>query len=755
MQPSSHPIVKDIVLVGAGHAHVQVLREFAMAPLPGVRLTLITREVHTPYSGMLPGLIAGHYSFDEAHIDTAPLARFANARLCQDEVVGLDLEGRRVLCRARPPVPYDLLSLNIGSTPNTAEVAGAAEHAIPVKPIDGFLERFEALRARVIAAPQKARIAVVGSGAGGVELILSLERRLRTELARAERAAAVSFVLLTDSDDILRTFPVGFRARFSRLLAARGIEVMTGSAVARLEPGELVLASGARVKADEVLWTTQARPAPWLAQTGLVLDAKGFIRTDVFLRAQNHANVYAAGDTIAFPGRDLPRSGVYAVRAGQVLAENLRCALTGVAPKQFRPQKQAMYLVSTGERRAIGARNGLVFEGDWVWRWKNRIDVKFMRMFADFPEIPEPAAPGSPLADKAALGELSSLAMRCGGCGAKVGLNALGRSLTGINPIEHPGVIVGLKAADDAAVVDTGGPLLSVHTVDYFRAMIDDPWLFGKIAANHALGDIFAMGAEPRTALAIATMPYGLESKVEADLAAMMAGANDVLREAGCALVGGHTSEGAELALGFAVNGAIAREQILRKSGLRPGDALILTKPLGTGALLAAHMRGRAKARWVVAALALMIQSSGRAAQILRENGARAMTDVTGFGLVGHLVEMLRASGVDAQLDLARVPLLEGVIETLQAGIYSSLQPQNLRLRRAIANHEAAAVDPRFPALFDPQTAGGLLAALPAARAAEACAALIAAGYAGAVVIGRVTARSGDTARLSVNCGDA
>ena len=198
MQGVSHPVLKDVVLVGAGHSHVAVLRMFGMKPVPGVRFTLISREVHTPYSGMLPGLIAGHYSVDEAHIDTGPLTRFAGARLYQDEVVDLDLAGRRVICRRRPPVPYDLLSLNIGSTPNTADVPGASEHAIPVKPIDGFLSRFDALVARVLARKGRTRVALVGAGAGGVELLLSLERRLRREVARAGLdAGGLSFVLMS------------------------------------------------------------------------------------------------------------------------------------------------------------------------------------------------------------------------------------------------------------------------------------------------------------------------------------------------------------------------------------------------------------------------------------------------------------------------------------------------------------------------------------------------------------------------------
>ncbi len=211
---------------------------------------------------------------------------------------------------------------------------------------------------------------------------------------------------------------------------------------------------------------------------------------------------------------------------------------------------------------------------------------------------------------------------------------------------------------------------------------------------------------------------------MEADLAAMMAGANEVLREAGCALVGGHTSEGSELALGFAVNGLVQAATALRKSGLRPGDALILTKPIGTGTLLAADMRRKAKARWVMAALAHMVRSNRAAADVLRRHGAHAATDVTGFGLLGHLIEMVRASDVDVTIAVERVPLLDGARETVALGIFSSLQPQNVRLRRAIRDLDTVARHARYPLLFDPQTAGGLLAAVPLGEAERCVAAL-------------------------------
>jgi len=700
--------------------------------------------VHTPYSGMLPGLIAGHYGFDDAHIDTGPLARFAAARLYQDEVVDLDLAGRHVICRRRPPVPYDLLSLNIGSTPNTADVPGASEHAIPVKPIDGFLRRFEALQARVLARKGRAAVALVGAGAGGVELLLAVEHRLRQAVARAGfDAGGLSFVLISDVADILPSFPAAFRARFHTILAARGIAVITGAAVARVEAGRLMLAGYGPVAADEILWTTQAAPARWLAKSGLPLDARGFLRVDETLGVTGHDNLFAAGDTIAFSGRELPKSGVYAVRAGPALAENIRRTLTGRSLRRFRPQREALYLVSTGGRHAVGSRNGLVVEGDWVWRWKDWIDRRFMRKYNELPEMtPAPAAPLPPLADRQALKEISAIAMRCGGCGAKVGATVLSRALASIEPAVRADVVVGLDAPDDAALVDVGGERLSLQTVDYFRAIVDDPYTLGKIAANHSLGDVYAMGGEPQTALAIATVPYGLESKVEADLSAMMAGANEVLREAGCALVGGHTSEGAELALGFAVNGLVPASAALRKGGLAPGDGLILTKPLGTGTLLAADMRRKAKARWVMAAIAHMIASNGKAAQILRQHRVHAATDVTGFGLIGHLIEMVRASDVDATLAIDRLPLLEGARETVARGIFSSLQPQNVRLRRAIRELATVAAHPLYPMLFDPQTSGGLLAAVPLAEAEPCVAALRAAGYAAAEIIGFVAERS-------------
>ncbi len=746
MQQPDSPVLRDIVLVGGGHSHVGVLKRFAMKPEPGVRLTVICRDTHTPYSGMLPGYIAGHYDYDEVHIDLRQLAEYAGARFFSDEAVGIDHDNQTVLCRSRPPVPYDQLSINIGSTPQVNQVAGAAEHAVPVKPIHQFNDRWQQLLDRITHHPGTTRVAVVGGGAGGVELLLAMHYRLRRELAALERDPdELVFTLFTRDTQILPTHNPRVRRHFERTLHERGIEVRTGSEVVAVEAGQLQTGAGEHFAADEIVWVTNAGGAAWLRDTRLTLDESGFIQVNDQLQSLSDPRVFAAGDIATQVNHPREKAGVFAVRQGRPLADNLRAAVLGRPLKPYHPQKSWLALISTGDRHAVASRGGLCLAGDWLWRWKDQIDRRFMAKFSDFPPMDEtamkPARPSRVSLDEEESAQaISAIAMRCGGCGAKVGATTLSRALSSLAPVDREEVLVGLHAPDDAAVVRVPPGKDMVHTVDFFRAFIDDPYIFGKVAANHALGDIFAMGAEAQTATAVATVPQGLEAKVEDTVFQMMSGAVEVLNEANCALVGGHTGEGRELALGFAVNGLIDSEgaNALTKGGLQAGQVLLLTKPIGTGTLFAALPQLKVKGRWIDAALNSMVQSNLAAARCLREYGATACTDLTGFGLLGHLVEMTRPSGVDAELDLSALPLLEGAEQTVAAGVLSSLQPANVRLRRAIREQEKWVDHPRYPLLFDPQTAGGLLASVPLERAEECVRALQALGYPHTAVIGRV-----------------
>jgi selenide, water dikinase len=749
MQTSDQPILRDIVLIGGGHSHVGVLKSFGMNPIPGVRLTLICTDMHTPYSGMLPGYVAGHYDYDAVHIDLSRLASFAGARLYRDEVVGIDRASQKVICKSRPAVPYDQLSINIGSTPQLDGVPGAAEHAVAVKPIRNFNDRWLQLLERIKTHLGKTTIAVVGAGAGGVELLLAMQFRLRNELTKLGRNPdELTFHLLTSSDTILPTHNAGVRSRFDAVLAERGVQVHRNSEVTQVKAGVLITSTGQELQADEIMWVTRAGGAAWLKNTGLQLDAEGFITVKDTLQTKNDPLIYAAGDIASMVNFKLEKAGVFAVRQGKPLTENLRRAVGGTALEAYRPQTSWLALISTGDKYAVASRGWLGFAGAWVWQWKDWIDQRFMRKFSEFPEMSANATPaptnsalgGVKLNSEESLQAISAIAMRCGGCGAKVGATILQNALSNLHPVQRDDVLIGLKDPDDAAVVRVPPGMAMVHSVDFFRAFIDDPYIFGKVAANHSLGDIWAMGAVAQSATAVCTVPPGMDSKVEDVLFQMMTGALEVLNEADCSLVGGHTGEGKELALGFAINGLIEDkpEAILRKSGMKPGDVLILTKPIGTGTLFAAHARLAAKGRWIDAALQSMVISNRIGAQILREHGGTACTDLTGFGLLGHLVEMTRPSGVDAEIHLSALPLLDGAQECVEAGITSSLQSANVRLRRALRNQEAFVKHPRYPLIFDPQTAGGLLASVPADRVDACIAALKAQGYPHTCKIGRI-----------------
>ena len=744
MQKGSTPVVKDLVLIGGGHSHVTVLKRFGMQPLPGVRLTLICRDVHTPYSGMLPGFVAGHYDYDDIHIDLGPLARFAGARLYHDELVGLDAASRRIYCKNRPDVSYDVLSINTGSTPDFSQVPGADQFVVPVKPINRFLSRWKRLVPRVMAARGVARIGVVGAGAGGVELTLAMQCRLEQSCREAGFEPELTFHLFSRTESVLPTHNERVQATFSRLLAERRVHVHAPCRVTQLWEGGLGCDDGNTHELEEILWVTNAAAPSWPEKAGLAVDEGGFIQVNDRLQSVSHPEVFASGDVAAVQTHPREKAGVFAVRQGPPLSRNLRHALLGQPPQPFRPQKQWLSLISTGDKYAIASRGRWFLKGRLVWRWKDWIDRRFMEKFNVLPDMklasPANFAPG--LADAEAMREISAMAMRCGGCGAKVGATTLDRALGQLQPVKRKDVVVGLDHPDDAAVVEVPPNKVMVHTVDFFRALVDDPYIFGKIAAQHSLGDIFAMGAEGQTALAIATVPYGLERKTEDTLSQMLQGAEEVLHDAGVALVGGHTSEGAELSLGFAINGLARPSSLLRKTGMQPGDRLILTKPLGTGTLFAAEMRLKAKGRWVSAAVASMLLSNRAAATCLRRHGATACTDVTGFGLLGHLAEMTRASQVAASLDLNRLPVLDGAEETVAAGIFSTLQPQNVRLRRAIRDLDSASDAPRYPLLFDPQTAGGLLASVPSQAAGACLAELRSLGYEEAALIGTVEEQS-------------
>lgn len=370
--------MKRLLLLGGGHAHVQVLADLARQGLPGWAVTLVTPHARQIYSGMLPGWVAGHYRLDQCAIALDTLAARAGVGWHQASGTGLDLAGQRLLCSDGQRLPYDLLSIDTGPMPALASLPGSAAHALPVRPIEAFVAAWpawvERLRQRPPGAPPF-RLLVLGAGAAGLELAFAIRHR-----ANREGWPALHIGLVDPGDQPLRDAPPRARSRAAELLARRGIEWRGRHRVTQLTPGLMHRAEGEPLAFDLALLVTGAAAPAWPAHSGLATDAAGFIRVDAALRSVSHPQVFAAGDVAALP-EPRPKSGVYAVRAGPVLARHLRAACAGLPTGTWQPQQRALYLISTGERHALACWGRWAVDGAWVWHWKDHIDRRFMRRF--------------------------------------------------------------------------------------------------------------------------------------------------------------------------------------------------------------------------------------------------------------------------------------------------------------------------------------------------------------------------------------
>ncbi len=710
---------RDLVLVGGGHAHVLAMRMLAMKPMAGVRLSLVSPDNFTPYSGMLPGLVAGHYSHEHIHIDLNRFCARLGVRFIRARADGIDLGKQRILLAGRAPLSFDVLSFDIGSQPGAEQVAGALDYGVPVKPVASFYQRWLRVVEAVVQVTTDTpkHLAVVGGGAGSVELALAMAHTL------PKKAVRISLVCGTT---LLNEYHQRTRHVVRRHCSELGIVIRERAPVVSVTDNSLQLEDGSELAYDEVFWCTQAAGASWLAESGLTCDESGFLQVRDTLQLLDQDNLFAAGDVASQVNHPRPKAGVFAVRQAPVLARNLAAYLAGDMLKDYRPQRKFLSMLSLGDRQAVAEKGLFRASGAWVWRWKNQIDSRFMRKFEDLPAtMPTPATADPP-------------EMHCGGCGAKLPGSNLQAVLAELGK-EYPTVVDIQNLADDASSLNIPAAGVIFQSVDVLRALIDDPWLMGRLAVLHALSDLHAMGAKPYSVLSHICLPYASRRMQESELYAILSGACFELQREGAVLSGGHTLEGPELSIGFTVNG-LAEEGVLQKSDVRAGDQLILCKPLGTGVLFAAQQQGLARGEWISSALEFMLQSNAAAAGLARQHQLIAATDITGFGLLGHLAEMLGESGLQARIDVNSVPVLDGVSDCYAQGVASTLQPGNQALVAELLPFDSAPDAPQLQPMFDPQTSGGLLFAVSAERSEGFLLALRQQGYSRAAVVGELAA---------------
>ncbi|MEM1129409.1 MAG: selenide, water dikinase SelD [Pseudomonadota bacterium] len=694
---NSLPLTRDLVLVGGGHTHALVLRMWGMARLPGARLTLIDPNPTAAYSGMLPGHIAGHYDRRELDIDLVRLARFAGARLILGAAEGIDLTQKVVKLANRPAIPFDVLSLDVGITSDMPDLPGFREHAVPAKPLGPFAAAWSQFQEAVSEGRSQPRIVVIGAGVAGVELALAMSHRMK------QRGFPEHRVTLIDSGPVLHTLPSRTREALLAALAQANIETRENATVEQIAVDHVALTDGQMVDFAFCVGTAGARAHGWLGHFGLELT-DGFVTVSSDLSSPTHPHVFAVGDCAHMAASPRPKAGVYAVRQAPVLFHNLCTALqeTG-ARRRYRPQDDYLKLISLGGKRAIASKWGLSVAGAWCWRLKDRIDQKFMAHLSVLPDVKVEALPASTAAG--VRDAVEGNPPLCGGCGSKVSSATLTQALATLSPTSRSDVLS--QPGDDAALLQHGARV-QVVTTDHLRAVTEDPWMMAKISAIHALGDIWAMGATPQAAFATIILPQASEMLQSRMITEITQAAAEVFSAHGADLAGGHSTLGTELSIGFTVTGLA--DAPIRQDGASDSDGLILTKPIGSGILLAGEMRGRSQGLDMADLYTEMVQSQAAAADLLSKH-AHAMTDVTGFGLAGHLLSICSASGLSADIDPNAVPLYPGAEDLAAAGIRSSIWAAN-KAETAPRIH-GLSDSARHNLLFDPQTCGGLLAAVP------------------------------------------
>ncbi|MFZ9753318.1 MAG: selenide, water dikinase SelD [Cyanobium sp.] len=708
----------QLLLAGGGHSHAMVLLRWLMRPQrrpAGTLITLVSRSSTALYSGTLPALVAGLLELKDCRIDLRALCARAGVSFVRAEILGLDPEARLLWLAERPPLRFERLSLDVGAV--TAAGDGTAQ---AVKPLEPFLAWLSTLTPGAV-------VRIRGGGAAAVELALALRRR-----GMAPRL-------------LLR----GGGLRLGSAAANRLAERLLAEAAIPLERYALEEAA-----AD--LACTGSLAPPWLAAAGLPVDpVSGRVLTDASLEVVGHPGLFAAGDCGLIASDPRPASGVWAVRAAPLLAHNLQRSLADPPRplRTWRPQRRALQLLGDGGWSAAGPR-AVAFWGPlalgpsrWLWRWKRRLDGRFLEHFAAG-GVPGPAA------------------MACRGCAAKLAAAPLASALARLQRLEG-GDQAAAEPLDAAPIATTAAGERLLQSVDGFPALIDDPWLNARLTTLHACGDLWASGAEVCSAQALVTLPEAAAPLQEELLFQTLAGVRSVLDPLGATLVGGHTLEardGAGLALALSVNGRVAPERHWPKGPLQGGDALLLCGPLGSGVLFAAAMAGAAEPEWIDAALERMQRSQAPLVEILAAHGCRACTDVTGFGLLGHLGEMLGVRGAGrsgdqgsgdqgpgiVELDGRAIPAHAGALALLDQGWASSLAPANgaaLALLdgpvRLLERGDGGSGQALRSLLIDPQTCGPLLAAVPAERAAAALAAVQRAGLSDAAQVGWVRENAG------------
>lgn len=693
------PITNDLVLIGGGHSHLSVLMKLSKKPLNGNRITLITNEIDTPYSGMIPGYIEGIYSWRDSHIDLYRLCLKLNVRFIHAEVERVSAYEKEIYFKDRPKIKFDVLSINTGIQSNNREIKGAAKYCLPVKPIskltNNFLNKITNFKS----------IAFIGGGAGSVELALAIKKRF------LNINQDIKITIITGKRGLLSTFPQKTKLTSLKTLEKFKIDIIEYKRVLEVKPKQIILSDKSLLKIDKAILSTNSMTPKWLAKSDILLTKDNYILVNKSFQT-NYKYVFASGDVIDFNNQNLKKAGVFAVRSGKPLAINIRKFILGKKLVEYKFNKNYLALIGTSKRSAIATKYNLTFNSRFFFYLKKYIDQNFIKKFSDF-RIRKKFTLDALKTDvlnifvkhKEKITDENDI-MQCKGCAAKVPLNALKQAL--------PKDIV--STSEDAVSVP-GHPEL-YQTVDMISSIITDPFLLGKIAANHSISDMVSVNSKITSAMMILQLPLSKTEINSRDLEQVLLGANEIFKTIDCPLIGGHTMIGKDKdpIIGFSILGQKQKKIKIVKNRrkIKTKDLLILTEKIGSGLIFAGINNYLIDSYFQIDVIKQMIKGNLNFGKISNQLNILSMTDITGFGLANHLLNLIKRDNSKTGLTIYpnKIPLFEGVNECLNKDIKSSLFKSNYDIAQKdiIYKRDKSKLD---NILYDPQTVGGIAFIIP------------------------------------------
>ena len=659
-------LVDHLVLAGGGHSHALLLRRWAMCPYlrPKGLITLISRDSTTFYSAMVAGVIAGKYRVEDIQIDLRKLTNQSSVALVLAEITGLDPREKTLFIGNRPSITYTKISLDVGSETNLRKVNKfiSKDLAVPIKPFKKALQWIEKQDTQLDLIGSKP-LSVIGSGLAALEITFALRRRWPKRALK------------------LQIFSEKIDKKMREFLLSENIELIRKEKVIQ----------------GPALFCTGNEFPQWLKESGLPVDPSGRVLTMSTFQSVQDPDIFAVGDCGVIENYPRPASGVWAVRASKPLARNIERSILGLDLVPWRPQRSALQLLG-GPFKLNSSLGWAFWQGLRIgphplfWWMKKLIDRRFIEMFHHLPFMREE---GNSL-------EENSL---CRGCAAKLASQPLNIAL------KKAGLFSLANQPEDASVISSfmeEGSL--IQSIDGFPAFISDPWLNARLTTLHACSDIWATGASVISAQTLITLPVVSTSLQEELLVQVLGGIKSVLDLQGAQLVGGHTMESRTfppklitlgIDIGLTVNGLLANnKKPWKKNGLQSGDVVLLSRGLGSGVLFAAAMTGNVNP----IDLDLVINELNTSQHIVLEgllevqenkgdfNIIHACTDITGFGLLGHLSEMLLSSNsqrrrdglrsLKIKLEADKIPSFQGVLALLGAGYASTSARENRKFWR-------------------------------------------------------------------------